>query len=192
MTQGEVHGSQCRAIKGGGKSAAPGLPSSYYDGMTRIRRLTSYHRITKLIHLAVFALVLAAISPNATAAEEVTLFNRDGVAAAFIDSGDLTIYLLNGEPVAYLLRENESRFSAFGYNGRHLGWYVNGIVYGHDGDAICAIADRLDTTHELEPHSRRQFVRMKAHTEPVPALPRFVNTFSAAPCDGLLQTGAVR
>jgi hypothetical protein len=149
-------------------------------------------RIMKFIYPPLIALLLGFIAFPATAAEEVTLFDRYGVAVAYIDSGDLTIYLLNGEPVAYLRRENESRFSAFGYNGRHLGWYLNGIVYGHDGDAVCAIADRLNTTHEPTPHSRRQFVRIKAPTEPVPPVPTFFNTFSAAPCDDVLEAGASR
>jgi len=146
----------------------------------------------KFIYTTLIALLLGSIAPHVLAAEEVTLFDRYGFAVAYIDSGNLTIYLWNGEPVAYLQRENETRFNAFGYNGKHLGWYLNGVIYGHDGDAVCAIAERLNSTHETDPRSRRQFVRIKTATGPVPPLPVFFNTFSAAPCDDVLGEGASR
>lgn len=146
----------------------------------------------KFIYGTIISLLFFLIAPHAWAAEEVTLFDSYGYAVAYIDSGDLTIYLWNGEPVAYLRRDNDSRFSAFGYNGRHLGWYLNGVLYGHDGDAVCAIGGRLNTTHESNPRSQRQFVRIKAPPEPMPPLPIFYNTFSAAPCDDVLNEGASR
>lgn len=67
------------------------------------------------------------------------LFDSQGDAIAFIDlDEDLTIYLWNGDPVAYLDDE-----SIFGFNGDHLGWFQNGAVYDHDGDIVVALAERF-------------------------------------------------
>lgn len=141
----------------------------------------------------IFLMILADICvPRAYAAEEVILFNRDGAAVAYIDSGDLSIYLWNGEPVAYLQRDGATVFNAFGFNGRHLGWYANGVLYGHDGDASCAIAARLSNVQDPGPRNPRQLLRLKTTTEPVPRRPSFYNAFSPVPCDALLEYGASR
>ena len=153
---------------------------------------SSFLASMKFISTTLAALLIYSIAPHALAAEEVTLFDQYGYPVGYIDSGNLTIFLWNGEPVAYLRRDNDTRFSAFGYNGRHLGWYLNGVLYGHDGDAVCAIGERLNTTHDRDQHSRRQFVRIKAMTEAEPPIPVLYNSFSAAPCDDVLNEGASR
>lgn len=62
---------------------------------------------------------------------EETLFDPDGNAVAYIDYGDEgTIYLWDGSPVAYL--DEESRI--YGFNGKHLGWFEDGIVWNLTGD----------------------------------------------------------
>jgi hypothetical protein len=49
-------------------------------------------------------------------AEEMTLFNSDGEAIAYIDADDddLTIYLWNGTPVAYLDPSGDA-FNIYGF-----------------------------------------------------------------------------
>ncbi len=65
--------------------------------------------------------------------DEITLFDSNGKAIAYIDVEDeMTIYLWNGHPVAYLVPSNNG-FSIYGFNGNHLGWLDDGIVRDHKG-----------------------------------------------------------
>lgn len=70
-------------------------------------------------------------------AEEITLFNLDGEAVAYIDAAneDLTIYMWSGTPVAYLVPDGQA-FSIYGFNGEHLGWFEDGIVRNHKGYGV--------------------------------------------------------
>jgi len=55
----------------------------------------------------------------------ITLFSYDGNPVAYIaDDPEHSIYLCNGTPVAYMVG-NE----VYGYNGIHLGWYENDIMW---------------------------------------------------------------
>jgi len=61
------------------------------------------------------------------------LFNKHGYAAAYItDDCHNTIYLLDGHPVAYIYEDRH----IYGINGRHLGWFVNEIVFNHNGERV--------------------------------------------------------
>ncbi|MEW6668245.1 MAG: 4-fold beta flower protein [Thermodesulfobacteriota bacterium] len=64
---------------------------------------------------------------------EKILYNKDGQAVAFIanDYHD-TIYLWEGLPVAYLY-EGEN---VYGFNGRHLGWIRDEILFNHAGERV--------------------------------------------------------
>ena len=64
---------------------------------------------------------------------EKTLYNKDGKAVAFIanDFHD-TLYLWEGIPAAYLY-EGEN---VYGFNGRHLGWFRDEILFNHGGDRV--------------------------------------------------------
>jgi hypothetical protein len=83
--------------------------------------------------------------------DEVALFNSNGKAVAYIALADgLTIYLWSGKPVAYLSSDNGSSFHVYGFNGKHIGWFVDGIVRDHDGNGACAVKERMSST-EFEP-----------------------------------------
>ena len=78
-------------------------------------------------------LLAAAVSAGAASAEEITLYDSAGEAAAYIDTAERnTIYLWSGEPAAYL-RKDGSVPDIYGFNGRHLGWLEKGIVRDHEG-----------------------------------------------------------
>ncbi len=71
------------------------------------------------LYLAIaFASLLGALLPaEQTQAREITLFDSKGEAIAYIDTSDeLTIYLWDGDPVAYLYDDH-----VYGFNGKHLG-----------------------------------------------------------------------
>jgi hypothetical protein len=61
---------------------------------------------------------------------DLVFYDRNGRAAAYCEDGE-HIYLYNGRPVAYL-RED----SVFAYSGRHLGWFRDGWVRDHRGNAV--------------------------------------------------------
>ena len=76
-------------------------------------------------------------SPGKTLpAAEVVLFDSHRRAAAYLDAGDRrTVYLWSGEPVAYLVDD-----SIYGFNGKHLGWYTNGMIFDHEGNVVVSPA----------------------------------------------------
>ena len=64
---------------------------------------------------------------------EKTLFNRNGEAVAYIAADyHETIYLWDGFPVAYLYNEDH----IYGINGRHLGRFINEIIYNSSGERV--------------------------------------------------------
>ena len=64
---------------------------------------------------------------------EKTLFDAQGNAIAYItDSHHNAIYSFDGVPVAYLHEEQH----VYGINGRHLGWFINEIIYNDSGERI--------------------------------------------------------
>lgn len=64
---------------------------------------------------------------------EKTLFDRNGKAVAYLtDDYNQTIYLWEGMAIAYLFDERH----LFGINGKHLGWFIDGVVYDHKGERV--------------------------------------------------------
>lgn len=64
---------------------------------------------------------------------EKTLFNKNGEVVAYIsDDYHETIYLWEGKPVAYIYEDQH----IYGINGRHLGWFIDEIIYNHDGERV--------------------------------------------------------
>lgn len=62
---------------------------------------------------------------------EETLYDVTGKPVAYIDlNDDYTIYLWNGTPVAYL----SDNLTIYGFNGKHLGWYEEGIIRNLRGE----------------------------------------------------------
>jgi hypothetical protein len=82
--------------------------------------------------ILVFILAGLASAPGVARGEEIALLNRLGVGVAYVDtSDDATIYLWSGVPTAYLEGD-----SIYGFNGRHLGWFEEGIVRGNRGKRV--------------------------------------------------------
>jgi hypothetical protein len=82
--------------------------------------------------ILVFIVAGLASAPGVARGEEIALLNRLGVGVAYVDtSDDATIYLWSGVPKAYLEGD-----SIYGFNGRHLGWFEEGIVRGNRGKRV--------------------------------------------------------
>lgn len=59
-----------------------------------------------------------------------TLFDKNGEAVALLsEDHNRTIFLWDGRPAAYLYEDRH----VYGFNGRHLGWFVQGVLFDHDG-----------------------------------------------------------
>lgn len=84
----------------------------------------------------VIIIFLAFLTFKVHSQSEISLFDKNGNPVAYIDVNDeWTIYLWQGNPVAYIIQE-EQTLHIYGFNGKHLGWYDNGILRDHKGDAV--------------------------------------------------------
>lgn len=106
----------------------------------------------KAILLAAMAAVTALAGCNKDAGKyyywppegELTLYNQEKTAAAYIDyDNGATIYLLEGEPAAYLVSEYGEKSTdvvtlVHGFNGEFLGWFDDGVMWDKDGNAVGA------------------------------------------------------
>jgi hypothetical protein len=130
-------------------------------------------------------------SPVAIADEETALFDGQGRATAYVAADDgFTIYLWSGKPVAYLDPDRSGGFHVYGFNGKHLGWFVRGIIRDHDGDAACVVKERLRST-EFEPFKAfKQFKPFKSFKEFAPFRPFFTTSWGQTSCQFLLAEGA--
>lgn len=127
------------------------------------------------------ACLLTLVCSVAVAQDEISLFDGKGRAAAYIVADDdLTIYLWSGEPVAYLVRDSGNDFHVYGFNGRHLGWFVSGIVRDHEGAAVCAVKGAISNP-QLEP--------LKSLKELAPMRPLFSQQWGELPCRIFLMQG---
>jgi hypothetical protein len=124
-------------------------------------------------------------------AEEITLFNSDGEAIAYIDTEDedLTIYMWNGTPVAYLVSDDDA-FSIYGFNGEHLGWFEDGIVRDHEGYGVGFRKGATSIYTKYEPYkSYKQYKPYKAYKKYAPYKPYYMTQFSGESLSLFLMRG---
>lgn len=135
-------------------------------------------------------IALLALGTPAHADDEVSLFDGKGRPSAYI-AEDLTIYLWSGKPVAYLERDSGAPgFHIYGFNGKHLGWFVGGVTRDHEGDGACAVKEVLRQT-EFEPFRPfKEFKPFKSFKEFAPFRPFFSRQWSDTPCRFFLGEGA--
>ena len=119
--------------------------------------------------------------PSVCLSQEISLFNSDGDAVAYIDTDDEdnTIYLWNGTPVAYLSPES-NYYNIYGFNGNHLGWFEDGIVRDDDGDAVGFQKGAVSGVYtNYEPYkSYKKYKPYKSFKSFAPFKPYFSNSFS--------------
>jgi hypothetical protein len=141
----------------------------------------------------IFPMVVATHGVVVHAEDEVSLFDGSGKAQAYIALDDeMTIYTWSGKPVAYLEKgTGNDGYNVYGFNGKHLGWFTHGAIYGHDGKASCATAQVMASGTQGEPFkSFKQFKPFKAFTEYAPFQPFLATRFGDTPCNFLLSEGA--
>jgi hypothetical protein len=103
--------------------------------------------------------------------DDKTLFDKHGNPVAYIaDDYNKTVYLWDGSPVAYIY-EGEH---VYGINGRHLGWWLDEILYNVDGDRIaftsgtCPVA--IGKESQKSKKQRMEKIRPRWKAPPLPKL----------------------
>ena len=107
---------------------------------------------------------------------EVTLFGRSGDPQAYIASRDSnTIYSFSGEPLAYV----DDKANIYGFNGKHLGWFEDDIVWNHQGRRVGFTSTSCPVLRQFEPFKGfKQFKPFKGFKQFAPFKP--VKTGSVA------------
>src|ERR1035437_161253 len=145
-------------------------------------KMKRLHYVLMLMFVTLFV-----TSARAEDDEEVSLFSGVGKAEAYIAIADeLTIYLWSGKPVAYLETDSDGGYHVYGFNGKHLGWFVKGVMRDHKGVAFCAVKHAVKTTDSEPYKSYKQYKPYKAYTQYAPYRPYFSNSFGDTPCRVLL------
>lgn len=126
----------------------------------------------KLIYILI---LFSSITTNVFS-KEISIFDNTGKPCAYLDTSDeLTIYFWTGEPVAYL--ENDS---IYGFNGKHLGWFEDGIIRDHKGYAVGFIEGALSIFTFPEPFKGfKKFKPFKSFKEFAPFKPFYMNQWSS-------------
>lgn len=145
-------------------------------------------RFKALLALLVAGALLVSF-PCGARGEETVLLNFQGMSVAYIDwNDDSTIYLWGGTPVAYLEGEE-----IFGFNGRHLGWFVDGYVRGPGGRMAGFTEETISiTARPVRVAPPRGVKRTRpVPIPPIPPLPRpvFIDDVSPAVLGELLRRG---
>ena len=125
-----------------------------------------------------------AVDPSAVNAS--SFFDSHARAAARLDVlDDATFFLWSGEPVAYVVED-----SIVGFNGKHLGWLRNGLVYDRAGDIVAAPATAFREP-VLEPAVRTSAAQKPAKkpAEQPPARPAFGGSWSTVPARTFFLSG---
>jgi hypothetical protein len=140
---------------------------------------------------SVLLLTLATTLAVHAADKEKTLFDSEGEAVAYIALDDeMNIYLWKGEPVAYLKKEAGDTH-VYGFNGNHLGWFENGIIWNHKGYAVGFVEGAVSKITKIEPiKSIRRITPIKRIEKLPPTKPTFKKEFSDTPLKAFLIQGS--
>lgn len=146
----------------------------------------------KRVLFLTFAILFLIVSAHAAIAQEISLFNSNGEAKAYIDTGDEdnTIYLWDGTPVCYLKHNSDDCWHIYGFNGKHIGWFEDGIIRDHNGDAVGFQKGAVNMYTSYEPYkSYKQYKPYKSYREYAPYKPYYSNSFSRISLTMFLRIG---
>lgn len=135
-------------------------------------------------------LVAALALPFSAPAVELSLYSSNSEPQAYIniEQGNV-IYLWDGRPAGYMVIEGSKAALVYGFNGKHLGWFVDGALYGADGRAFCALSSKVTTPASEPPRGLKHIVPLKSPPEPAPPEPSFQDQWGHLPCDIVLYIG---
>lgn len=112
---------------------------------------------------------------------ETTLYDRSGKPAAYIaDDSEHSIYLWAGHAVAYVDGDN-----IYGWNGKHLGWFVGGVLYNLQGFRIGSVQEKCPYATFAEPAKYAKFAKHAKYAKDATSAPP---ALSASYSDDNLET----
>jgi hypothetical protein len=122
--------------------------------------------------------------------QETTLFNRAGKPVAYIAAQEEnTIYLWDGTPVAYL-QEFRETFAVYGFNGKHIAWYENGLLRDLNGKISGSDKTNFRGFTHYEPYKRfKKFKPFKRYQRIIASTPFIHNTWGDTDLLSLLFSG---
>lgn len=120
---------------------------------------------------------------------EQTLYDKNGNAVAYVaDDYHETIYLWDGSPVAYLFEERQ----IYGINGRHLGWFIDNILFTNRGERIGFTSGSCPVPVAKEPIKDKKYPMDEIRPRwEAPPLPKLEFTFADQDLAGFLEEGKV-
>ena len=153
--------------------------------MNFLRILRSSERQRTVLHLfsLLFVLVLSPIVLKGQM-DETLLFSANGEPQAYISfsEDEPAIYMWSGKPVAYLASRVGGAFNVYGFNGKHLGWYVNGVIRDHRGRPVCVVYRVVPNPKPQPPRSQKQLLPQKLPKQVAPLRPLYKRQWSPLPC----------
>ena len=119
---------------------------------------------------------------------EVALYDGKGQPVAYIaDDGEHSIYLWDGHAVAYVDGK-----SVHGWNGKHLGWFVDGVLYNPHGGRVGSIGEKCPYAVHAQPAKYAKYARHAKYARYAAyARPALSSGYSSEPLDAFLKDGAV-
>jgi hypothetical protein len=120
---------------------------------------------------------------------ERTLFNKNGDAVAYAtDDYHETIYLLDGHPVAYLYEDRH----IYGINGHHLGWFIDDIIFNHNGERTGFTSSTCPVSIAKEPIKAEKYYREEIRPRwESPPFPKLSFDFAGRDFEAFLKDGQV-
>jgi len=137
-----------------------------------------------------FLLFTLLLSVSAMASNEVDLYDTQGNPVVYIAIDDgMTIYSWGGQPDAYLKRGQNNEFDVYGFNGKHLGWFIKGKLIDHDGYAVCGTKESVSMPLLPPLKSLKSLKPLKSLPELPPLLPLMKNSFGETDCASFVEAG---
>jgi hypothetical protein len=155
-----------------------------------LRTFDSKDRIAmRLISVPILICLLFTMAIEAAGSEDdISLYSSSAEPTAYIEES--TIYLWSGKPVAYLNEDDDEGSHVYGFNGKHLGWFVDGVLRDHEGKAVGAVREVFTTPTDAEPFKGfKQFRPFADFMETAPPRPVFINKWSDMPFKLFLMQG---
>jgi hypothetical protein len=118
---------------------------------------------------------------------EVALLNKKGKPVAYLADDGKTVFLWDGTPVAYLHEDQ-----LYGWNGKQLGWFVNGTIFDIYGLRAGFIKSKSPLVTDLEPpKTMKQMKGAKKVRQPQVVKPVMCYGYSGKFLEELLAEGKI-
>jgi hypothetical protein len=71
----------------------------------------------------------------------------------------VSVVVQRSSRLAYIASTSGDGFNVYGFNGKHLGWFVKGVIRDHDGNGACGL-EGVVSSPKYEPYKSR-FLQQK-------------------------------